>query len=62
VVTRRENAIEHKDIALGAVVGSQRLTTWVLAWPSSNGYYIVRYADGIAILINEKFSHTVSEV
>jgi hypothetical protein len=27
VVTRRENAIEHKDIALGAVVGSQRLTT-----------------------------------
>jgi hypothetical protein len=27
-----------------------------------NGYYIVGYADDIAIVINRKFPHTVSEV
>jgi hypothetical protein len=29
---------------------------------NSNGYYTVGYADDIAILINRKFPHTVSEV
>jgi hypothetical protein len=29
---------------------------------NSNGYYIVGYADDIAILINGKFLQTVSEV
>jgi hypothetical protein len=28
----------------------------------NNGYYTVEYADDIAILINRKFPHTVSEV
>jgi hypothetical protein len=29
---------------------------------NSNGYHTVGYADDIAILINRKFPHTVSEV
>jgi hypothetical protein len=34
-----------------------------LLWElNSNGYHTVGYADDIAILINGKFSHTVSEV
>jgi hypothetical protein len=34
-----------------------------LVWElNSNGYHTVGYADDIAILINGKFSHTVSEV
>jgi hypothetical protein len=35
------------------------MTLWGL---NSNGCYIIRYADDIAILINGEFPHTVSEV
>jgi hypothetical protein len=128
VVTRIENAIEHKDIPLGAfldiegacdrtffdtikqaaerhgiepsickwicamldsrninaILSGETLRTsaargcpqrgvlspllWSLVvddllWElNSNGYYTIRYADDIAILINGKFPYTVSEV
>jgi hypothetical protein len=128
VVTRIENAIEHKDIALGAFLDIEgafdktsfdiikqaaerhgiesAVCRWICAMPESrnisatllgetlgattargcpqgsvlspllwslvmddllwglnnNGYYTVRYADVIAVLINGKFPQTVSEV